>query len=233
MIDPSKLWHSRYRNSNSLPSKCLIPLFPDTWMSLRPLPLFSNISLWYFPSFHLKTVLWKHFSQPYIHIFSYALKPSLSHLYSVYRNKAPAVGPWGDGDGMHLGSKQLSLSNSHAKFLPMGNHWRTERGASAMVTPLLSLKSLADRSAQSTPVKTFPCCIQNKEEKKGDLAESVLEHIQPQWKSVILIPVSCFLTEKLNLWAWQKKRCLYGGENMHCIHKMLHESSHALFPHTK
>lgn len=40
----------------------------------------------------------------------------------------------------------------------------TERGTSTMVTPLLSLKPLADRSAQSPPVKTFCCWIKKKGE---------------------------------------------------------------------
>lgn len=44
--------------------------------------------------------------------------------------------------------------------------YNTERGASTMATPLLSLKPLADRSAQSPPVKTLYCWIKKKAEEK-------------------------------------------------------------------
>jgi len=41
--------------------------------------------------------------------------------------------------------------------------YNSERGASAMVAPLLSLKPLANMSAQSPSVKMSPCCMQKEQ----------------------------------------------------------------------
>lgn len=66
-----------------------------------------------------------------------------------------------------------------------------------MVTPLLSLEPLADRPAQSPPVKTFHCWMKKKKKEAEEKKKIGLKYAGAHPVTVevcFLIPVSCFLT---------------------------------------
>lgn len=154
------------------------------------LPLSASVSPQYLfdtvlPLIHLNPFFWiPSFSLSNIPVLLYAPRPLLCVGIRLQQWTLRAMVMeciWGANSFLSPTSMQNRPNGE--SLAPVYN---TERGTSTMVTPLLSLKPLADRSAQSPPVKTFYCWIKKKaeEEKKKKLAESMLAHIQSQWKSV-------------------------------------------------
>lgn len=119
---------------------------------------------------HLNTFFWRpSFSLSNIHILFYAPKPlcPFSPLCVEIRLQQWTLRVmvmeciWGASSFL-----SPTCMQNHPNRESLAPVYNTERGASTMVTPLLSIKPLADRSAQSPPVKTFFCWIKKKAEEK-------------------------------------------------------------------